>query len=746
MIKVYGIRHHGPGSSKALLEALDSQQPDLVLIEGPPDADDLIRYAAHEKMRPPVALLVYNPKNFSQGTYYPFADFSPEWQAMKYAVERKIPVRFIDLPKELEFAFFPDGEEGPEQPEKKIWFKKQRPKYENDPLAYIAELAGYDDSERWWEVAFEQTEHGAEVFDQILDMMAALRDSIQRTETKETLLREAWMRNVIRAAEREMFTNIGVVCGGWHAPVLQRLADFKASSDLAFFKGIKKIPTVSTWVPWSYDRLSSGGGYGAGVVSPAWYEMLFQKRKDALPGWMTRAARLLRLSDLAASSAQSIDAVRLAETLAVLRGRDIAGMDEMFEAAQSVLCNGEAAPMRFVKERLIVGDSVGKVPPEIPQVPLQRDMEATIKTSRLSKEYASSEASEKELDLRKESALAASKLLHRLALMNIPWGKPMKGSQYKLGSFSEKWKLHWRPDYAIRVIEAGGWGATVYDAAVRYTRKKATDAKELAALAALLKQALDAGLDDTVSLIVRRLQEVSAATSDVLSLMEALPELIGVLRYGDVRRTDSAAVESAILQIIPRICIGAPSACLEIDDDAAAEVSKALTNINQTLQLFNRPDATRQWTETLVRIAGLQGAHGTPVGKCCRIALDRRLFTTADTGVRMRYALSTGNDPNRSAQWLEGFLEGSGLLLIHHPQLWNILNEWIGEINMERFMAMAPLLRRTFSNFSAPERKKMLQLAREGARETAGLEIQDFDKDRAGVVLPLIRLLIRIMG
>src|ERR1051325_8726155 len=88
-VHVFGIRHHGPGSARSLERALERLTPDIVLIEGPPEADELISFAADDAMRPPVALLIYRPDAPRRAVYYPFAEFSPEWRAMRFAVERK---------------------------------------------------------------------------------------------------------------------------------------------------------------------------------------------------------------------------------------------------------------------------------------------------------------------------------------------------------------------------------------------------------------------------------------------------------------------------------------------------------------------------------------------------------------------------------------------------------------------------------------------------------------------------------
>ena len=61
LIELYGIRHHGPGSARSLRAALAALEPDVVLIEGPPDPDGLVTLACDPQMRPPVALLAYVP-------------------------------------------------------------------------------------------------------------------------------------------------------------------------------------------------------------------------------------------------------------------------------------------------------------------------------------------------------------------------------------------------------------------------------------------------------------------------------------------------------------------------------------------------------------------------------------------------------------------------------------------------------------------------------------------------------------
>src|SRR5687767_1915920 len=109
-VHVFGIRHHGPGSARSLERALERLVPDIVLIEGPPEANDLMALASDDAMRPPVALLVYRPDAPRHGVYFPFAEFSPEWRAILFSVGRRIPARFIDLPQALQLTDEPATE------------------------------------------------------------------------------------------------------------------------------------------------------------------------------------------------------------------------------------------------------------------------------------------------------------------------------------------------------------------------------------------------------------------------------------------------------------------------------------------------------------------------------------------------------------------------------------------------------------------------------------------------------------
>src|SRR5579862_3889248 len=173
-VSIFGVRHHGPGSARSLRRALEELQPDALLVEGPPDAEALLPLLTHEEMRPPVALLVYARDEPRRAAYWPFAAFSPEWQALEYGLRRGIAVRFMDLPFAHRLALEPvppdqsptDEDDTPADPapasstptpappDSHTPAPPDRP-FHADPLAWLAEAAGYNDAERWWEQVVE---------------------------------------------------------------------------------------------------------------------------------------------------------------------------------------------------------------------------------------------------------------------------------------------------------------------------------------------------------------------------------------------------------------------------------------------------------------------------------------------------------------------------------------------------------------------------------------------------------------
>lgn len=762
-----GVRHHGPGSARAVRAALDAHRPQAVLIEGPPEADALAALAADPAMRPPVALLAHVVDDPARAGFWPFAEFSPEWVALQWAAKAGAEVRFIDLPAACTLAPAPEQPGEPEQPGQSAPDGSAAPgpgpvparqsvpasppgpvpgarlpapggeSVRVDPLAVLARTAGYDDPERWWEDAVEHRTGGEgddalAPFAALAEAMAEIRASYgDGTDAERDRLREAHMRLRIREARRA-YPRTAVVCGAWHVPALS--ARTTVAADKALLKGLPKAKVETTWVPWTHRRLSRASGYGAGIDSPGWYRHLFTAPDRPVTRWMTKVAGLLREEDFPVSSAHVIEAVRLAESLASMRGRPLAGLGEATDATRAVLCDGSDVPLALIRDRLVVGDVLGEVPPDAPAVPLARDLAREQRRLRLKPEALEREV---ELDLRKDTDAARSRLLHRLRLLGIDWGAPA-AERRGTGTFRETWRLRWEPEAAIRVAEAGIWGTTVESAANARAEDAAATSQTLADVTSVAEQCLLAGLSGALPAVMRTLADRAALDADVSHLADALPALVRAVRYGDVRGTDSAALARVARGLARRICVGFPAACVGLDADAAREVRSRMDGVHRAIALLPdaeaaepaeptpelvaddrragaAPDLRTRWAGVLGALARRDEAvPGVLRGAAARLLLDEGRLDPQETARLMGLALSPGTAPAQAAAWIEGFLAGSGMLLVHDERLLALVDGWLSGVSADAFTDVLPLLRRTFAELETGVRRGVGELVRRG--------------------------------
>ncbi|ORW52295.1 DUF5682 family protein [Mycolicibacterium peregrinum] len=708
---VLGIRHHGPGSARAVLSELDRIQPDIVVIEGPADADRLTTDVDHTDMVPPVAIMAYAVDDPAVSAFWPFGSFSPEWQAMLWAARHQVPVRFCDLPAATVLA-------------------QRDQRHENtshvrvDPIAALADAAGYDDPERWWDDVVESRTEGSG-FEAITEAMHTVRELEPDEDDPIEHQREAHMRQVLRKAAKE-FATVVVVCGAWHAPALTGKLP-AASADAALLRGLPKVKSATVWVPWTHSRLAAASGYGAGVRSPGWYQHAFLERDRPVETWLTLAARALRDHDIFVSSAHVIEGVRLANALAAMRGRAHPGLSEVNEATEAVLCEGSDTRFRLIVRELVVGERLGSIPEHLPMVPLLADITKQQKSLRLKPD---ANAKQVTLDLRKPNDLAKSHLLHRLTVLDIPWGEPEIATGQ--GTFKEPWTLQWQPEFAVRVVISSVWGNTVYRACKARLADTAENAKHLGQVTAAIEAALLGGVDEAVPQLLAILENKAAVDRDLTELMAALPALARSLRYGDVRRTDAEALGAVTTSLLRRVNVGLPATLTGLGPDAAAEMLAHVNAVTDTVDLLEA-DVRGEWLTTIARLADRDDLHGSLVGRFVRIGVDGAVFTTAEAARRVRRALSIGAPADEKSAWIEGFLSGSGLLLVHDTELLAVIDEWLTGLTATEFTDVLPLVRRTFSTFDAGI-KRNIGHAVTTAGSTAHTEF-DIDADRARPVV-----------
>jgi hypothetical protein len=595
-----------------VLRALDELRPDVVLVEAPADADDALRWVGDVGLVPPVALLGYVVTQPERAVFAPLATFSPEWQAVRWALANGAVVEAIDLPLAVSLAA---------EDETPSLLAEAAPPV--DPLGALASAAGEPDAERWWEDLVEHRGDGETVFDAVGEAMAAVRQGT--VPGPFDALREAHMRRRIRAALSGDRV-VAVVCGAWHVPALDPSATTNAA-DTAALRGRPKVKVAVTWVPWTHRRLGRATGYGAGVISPGWYDHVFRHPgPQGVSRFFVDAAQALRRRGIAASPDHLIAASRLADSLAVLRRRPRAGLAEVLDAAESVL-----GGLPLVVDELVVGDAIGEVPPGAPQVPLARDLAVSQRAARLK---PTTEVKLVELDLRTPNGLRRSHLLHRLTALGVRWGV-LEEDAGRAGRSARRGG--WRGSRSCRCGSSSSPGTA---RPWRRLRRRASRSRPSARPASWTwrppstwRCSPSCGRAAPGGAGARG---AGRRTPDVGELMDALGPLAGALRYGDVRGTDAGGLRIVFDELVVRVVAGLGRAAEGLDDDAAGTMIERMSAVQAALAVVDhaaRRHAFRRSSSSSPSNGACTGScRGVPPASC----------TTPGDGRRRRWRVALG--------------------------------------------------------------------------------------------------------
>ena len=260
----FGVRHLSPAAAFHMRTLLDRLKPKLVLIEGPSDLNEQMKWLSHPEALYPIAILAYTKSVPVRSILYPFAIYSPEIQAILWAHENNVECRFMDLPSEI-FLALGETDRDPEQTEDNFNAKGNL----TTEQAYSRlELLCGEDHDSFWERHFEHIEEAAQYVQASNTFGQELRISVcdSLTRQTETIVREAYMKRVIAEAiaQGHKAEQIFCVCGSFHVYGLQH-NDPLTDDELA---ALPKVESTATLMPYSYYRLSDRSGYGAGNKAP----------------------------------------------------------------------------------------------------------------------------------------------------------------------------------------------------------------------------------------------------------------------------------------------------------------------------------------------------------------------------------------------------------------------------------------------------------------------------------------------
>lgn len=714
----FGIRHLSPAGAFYLRQFLEEKHPRLVLVEGPCDLEDELSHMRNPETKTPIAVLAYTREAPIRTLLYPFAEYSPEYQAVLWCGENQVPCRFMDLPSDV-FLALPSREAADGGEEERM-----------DVYQELDRRTGEDGHETFWERTLERAgtvegyHQGANLFGKNLRELTREKDR----DWEEIMLREAWMRRQIRQAVAEGVPpeKIVVVTGSYHVEGLKTWAQAPSPEEEKALETLPRAESCHTLMPYSDYRLSSRSGYGAGNKAPAYYALLWQGLQAQEPmytaySYLSRIALFQRNGGSPTSSAEVIEAVRLSMELARMRedGRrafhGIPALRDLRDAAVTCMGGGSLAALSLAVADTEIGTGIGSLPEGVSRTSIQEDFYRQLKDLKLEK-YRDITAQELALDLREKRNAVSEKaalldlhrsfFLHRLRVLGVSFVTPGKRSQDN-ATWGELWILRWTPEAEIQLVESALRGDTVIQAVSFQMKEQTREAGSLSDIARTVEDAFLCGLSAAAADAVEELSRRAVDAVSLEELAQTTEKLSMTIRYGSIRRIDEKPLIPILGRIFYRACLLLPAACC-CDDGAANSVILAMQRLNGAALAHEFLDQ-EAWIQALGQIADRDDLNTRLSGYAAAILLERGQMSTQRLLLEVRRRLSPGTPADLGAGWFEGLAMKNRYALIARLSLWESLDAYLEMLDDDEFKRALVFLRRAFADFSAGERDEIAE-------------------------------------
>lgn len=697
-MKTFGIRHFSPAGAYFVRKFLNENRPDVVLIEGPADFDFLIDDIVSKNLLPPFAIMAYTKEVPIETVLYPFAVYSPEYQAILWARENNKECHFFDLESNIMLGLESKNEDEiiSDAPDK-IHDKEKTLDF---------------DMESFWERVLEQSEDmnayksGSALFGESLrnEDEVSLRD----------IIRESFMKRKIKEIIDSGIDSekIVAITGAFHTSAIQ---SFDGAMTDKEYDSLKKKDSNITLMPYSYYRLSKRTGYGAGNTAPAYYELLWQgfikndktyhERK-----YLSLLAKYMREHGGIVSSAQVIEATMLSRSIANLRGGSIPTLVDLKDAGITCMGGGSFGEMAMGFAQSDIGTKIGVVPQESMKTSIQSDFLSRLKALKLEK-YKELVATPLQLDLRenlrvksKESAfldLNRSFFLYRLVTLGIDFAKIERNRQDN-ATWAENWILQWTPEAEIQIVESVLKGDTIDEAVAFVLGERLDNAISISEIADIIEAAFNCGIPKIVEGAGRKLDEMASGAVSIHEIAVTTSKLSDMILFGDIRKLDRKPLEP----IVKRLCIRAAlilageSAC---DDMAAVILVEDIQSIHNVFVLHDFLDKDL-WFDKLMEVSNRDDLNTKISGLATAILLDTGKTDENTLRIEVARRLSAGMPAELGANWFAGLSIRNHYALIGRLTLWESLSEYMDSLDEEEFRRSLVFLRRAFVDYSSKEK------------------------------------------
>ena len=761
------VRHHSPASALQLRRLLAARPPSAVLIEGPRSCTDLVPLLVHAETAAPFAVYTYAVARDAAGqevrraAYYPFCDHSPELVAVREAVRLALPVQFIDL----EFAeqCQVDAARAGDQADDVASLLDEHHLQKSRHLLLLAERLGCRDVEELWEHLFEvdalatpPAEHCARVA--AFCELARREYNAEELAADGTLPREAemcWHVRQALAARAPRAGPVVVVVGGFHAVALPAL--LAAPPARPHLPGGDFVRRDTALVRYAFDRLERLNGYAAGMTSPRWHQLVWERlllgeqagvrddaraRQDSALAVLHDVAAQLREKHQVPLPMPTVQAAyEHALRLAALRRRGAPVREDVLDAVIGCYIKGDAdadgALIRAVAQRTLTGIAVGRVPAGASTPPLVRDFAFRARRQRL--KLDDSEPRRLALDLyRRAEHRVTSRLLHGLMLLGVPFATRTAGPDFVRGRhldrLQEQWSYSYSPATEAALVEASVHGATLPLAvARRFIDRLDALAREgcgqdARAAATMLTHGCVLGLHEQMPRLLEDLRRAIAGDADFAAVAGAAAT-IGLLWES------REPLEARELDELPALLQATYERATFLGRDLRAAPAEAEPHVQALLQLRELlASGAGTGLEPALYWDLVEGMHRHQAAPLLRGAAAGLLhgagrLAAADLAATLTGQLRSAARGSDAVAWLRGLLGTARELAWQEAALLGALDELLTGWGEQEFVALLPELRLAFATLTPKETDRVgaAVAARHGVADLGQLVRHDVD-------------------
>ncbi len=739
----FPVFHFSPVCAFQVKRLIEEVRPVAVLVEGPDDANDLIRHVIHEDTWAPFTILssfvdkknifglngVLSPNEETPARYrswWPATPYSPEYVALKEGARVGAELSFFDVPLT---ARIPHRHVPRQEAAERVdnWAMSQW-QY-SDVLRRRQRRRSFDE---FCNANFEVIGHKLEprAFMRLLLTYCYCGRQMAGDEGAEAqyhMLREGHMRWWIdETLKKHKEGVVLVVAGGSHSAVLKwtKRQRVKVKKDanletvlaahsyraLANLYELNRMPGYGQMV---WDELESGGE---------------EPFNAAATRTLLEVMRKARAGGEGVSTADSVGAYGVARNLATLRGNAEITRQDLVDAIQMGYVKGDVrvkgAGVELASRAIMIGDRLGRVTSEAGQAPMIRDYYESCRAHKL---VVTGEKKIVKCDLHKQEAhKIKSAFLHQCNFLGVPMFDRIDDKyDYRTGSYAgfykgpdlvsgenmhlitETWGIKWVEGVDDKLLEISALGASVAQAAGTWLAEQLVSAAGNASeTTKLLLRCAQMMLLDTFDEVLTAVEDAIVVDGSFGSLIKALHNFVVLYSYRDTVATQGLdrLLQTIVVLFNKAVSVLPGIANASTPEEVAEQLGHLQTLVRVTLTfegvMLDRQHLIERIQEMVLVEEGAASIRGAGFGVLFSFGATREKIVARELN---GYLMGGVEQVRRAGSFLDGLFMSSKNIFMGSPRLLRAINGVLKELDWETFKIILPDLRRAFTQFIPSE-------------------------------------------